>query len=240
MRITYMKGQNMKTSIKIAGMMCMLGVLGVSPAFAVGPRVMMREVREEVRENMASRPGFMNKVLSMKGRAAVGQATLSTKSGTTLTVTTKDGKTYTVNTDTSTQFRRRFWGKSSLDEMTVGDTLDIIGQWTDDAHTSILAKLVRDTSIQKRFGVFFGTVTSVSSTGWVVQTINRGSQTVTVTGSTKFINRKGSAITQADIVVGHKVRVRGLWDNKSNTITGVTEAKDFTLPVVSATPTPTP
>lgn len=217
----------MNQSIKIAGVVFVLGVISMTPAFAVSPRALFRE---DVRENVATRPGSEGKQFSLKGRAAIGRGTLTAKNGTTLTVTGQDGKIYTVNTDGNTQLRRRFWGKGTLDEMNTGDILSIIGQWTDDAHTTILAKLVRDTSIQKRFGVFFGTVTSVTGSGWAMNTINRGTQTVTITSTTKLINRKGQMIVQSDIVAGHKVRVRGLWDNKSNTITEVTEAKDFSLP----------
>ena len=65
----------------------------------------------------------------------------------------------------------------------------------------------------------------------------RADQTVTVTSSTEFENRKGETITQTDVKVGHKVRVRGLWDRTLNTVTEVTNVKDFNLPVVTATVT---
>ena len=212
----------MNQLLKVIGTSLVLSTL-VIPVFAEGRLGLRQEVRE------ATRPGLFGKLFNKKGRAAIGRATLTAKNGTTLTVTSEDGKTYTVNTDSNTQFRRRFWGKSSFDEMNTGDIIAIIGQWTDDAHTTIQAKLVRDTSIQKRFGVFFGTVTSVTSTGWVMNTINRGSQTVTVVSSTKIVNRKGDTLTQTQVLVGHKIRVRGLWDNKANTVTEVKEVKDFTL-----------
>ena len=122
--------------------------------------------------------------------------------------------------------------------MKVGDTVNVIGLWADDAHTTINAKLVRDISIQKRFGVFVGVVKSLLPTGWVMSTVSekRGDQTVTVSGNTKFVNRKEETITQADVVAGHRVRVKGLWDRVANTVTDVTQVKDFSLP---AKPTPT-
>lgn len=61
----------------------------------------------------------------------------------------------------------------------------------------------------------------------------RGDQTVTVSASTKFVNRKEDAITQEDVAVGHKVRVKGLWDKDANTVTEVTHVKDFNLPLKS-------
>lgn len=222
----------------------------IHPAYAIGNQFQVRnEVRETVKENIketvrddfrkvtSTPPGFLKRFFG--NRAVLGNASLTAKNGTTLTVT-KDGKTYTVQTDGNTQLRRRFWGKSSLDEMQIGDMLNITGTWTDDAQTTIKAKLVRDVSIQKRFGVFIGNVTSTSSTGFVMNTVNRGMQTVTVGSTTKYIGRNQQAINFSDIATGHRVRVRGLWDNKSNTITDVSQVKDYNLPPkVTSTPTPT-
>lgn len=199
-----------------------VGILSVAPAFAL-----------DLKDKVGSRPGLLRQVFDKKGKAAIGTGTLKSKSGDTAPATlvvTKDGKDYTVNVDASTQLRRRFWGKATLAEFTVGDTLNVIGQWADDAHTTINAKLVRDASIQKRFGVFVGKVTSLSGSGWVMDTVHRGSQTVTVGSSTKFVNRRGEAVTQVDVALGHRVRVKGMWDNKLNTITEVTHVKDYSLP----------
>jgi len=237
LRIIYRERGYMNKLVKMTGITVVLGVVLATPVFALGSRALFRA---DAHPNIATHPGVLGKIFNANGRAALSQATLTAKNGTTLTVTGTDGKTYTVNTDGTTQFRRRFWGKSSLDEMNTGDKVDIIGKWTDSADTTIQAKLVRDTSIQKRFGVFFGSVTSTTGSGFVVATINRGSQTVTIDSTTKLLNRKGATIAQSDIAAGHKVRVRGLWDNTANTITQVTEVKDFSLPVVTTTPTPTP
>jgi hypothetical protein len=185
-------------------------------------------IRDETRENIGTKTGTKKELLQTH---AVGKGTISGINGTILTIIAKDGKTYTIQTDDKTQFRRRFWGKSSLSEMSVGDMVNGIGKWMDDAHTTILARLIRNTSIQKYNGVFFGTVQSLTVTGWVMSTVNRGSQTVTVSSSTKFINRKEQAISQSDILIGHIVRVRGMWDRTASTITEVAVAKDFSLPV---------
>ncbi len=232
-----------KMSYKV-GALIIAGILGlqaVTPVFAVEPR---KDFREDLRETIAqagSRPGLLRNFLMNKGRAAVGSGTISAITGTTLTVKAKDGKQFTILTDDKTQFRRRFWGKSSLSEMNVGDMVNVIGRWTDDAKTTIQARLVRDLSIQKRNGTFFGTVQSVSASGFVMQTLKRGTLTVTVSASTKFVNRKGKAIAQSDVVVGHRVRVKGLWDSKLSTLTEVAQVKDFSLPVKpSVTPKSTP
>ncbi len=222
-----------------------LSLMMVGPVYAetrVEARAQIKaDIKADREDKSGTRPGLL-KDLVKRGRAAIGSGTLTAKSGTTLTIT-KDGKTYTVLTDSKTQFRRHFWGKGALDEMQVGDTINIIGVWTDEAKTTIQARLVRDVSIQKRNGIFFGTVQSVTSTGWVMTTIQRGNQTVTVSSSTKFVDRREQGIAQSAIVVGHKVRVRGLWNKANSTITEVSHVKDFSLPVKptsTSAPTPTP
>lgn len=222
--------------------------LFVSSAFAIGPKTFLGDMPEKA----GSRPGLLKKIFNIKTKAAIGTCTVATIVDTTLTCT-KDGTTYTILTDDKTQLRRRFWGKSSLSEILVGHVINVIGTWTDDTHTTIQARLVRDTSIQKRFGVFFGTVTSLLGSGWVMDTPRRGSQTVTVGASTQIVNRKEEIILQADVAVGHRVRVKGLWDSINDTITEVTKVKDFSLPPAptvtatvtaaatpAATATPTP
>ncbi len=231
-----------------------VAVTAVSPVFAeskvelkVQNRIQTRQTireevktfKEEVKDKIASKVGEIKKFLGV--RTTLSRATIKSINGAVITVD-KDGKSYTVNTGTfdkcSTQYRRRFWGKGSLSEMVTGDSVNVFGLWTDENKTAVNACLIRDISIQKRFGVFFGEVRSVSSTGFVMSTVSekRADQTVSISSSTKLINRKEQTISQGDIQVGHKVRVSGLWDNQANTVTEVTKVKDFSLPVV---PTPT-
>lgn len=162
-------------------------------------------------------------------------------------VTAKDAASITVDNggvsvkvdiQANTHFRRKFWGASSLAEISVGDSVDVVGRWTSEDKTEIKAVLIRDLSVRKRFGVFFGTVKTITDTGFVMTTIQRGEETVTL-DSAKLIDRTGKTITAADIQVGQKVRVRGTWDSANFTITGVSEVKDFSLPPFAST-SPTP
>lgn len=182
-------------------------------------------VREKIRENIQK--NFP--------RAALGTGKLTAINGSTLTVD-KDGKSYNVNTGTfdkcTTKFKRRFGGDSNTSEMSVGDIVNVIGYFTNEEKTTINACLIRDTSIQKRRGGFIGKVVSLTDTGWVMTTLSqkKANQTVTVDSSTKFIDRRGQTISKTDIVVGHRVRIKGLWNNDNNTVTEVTHVKDFSLP----------
>lgn len=206
------------------------GALVFAPSFALASD-------KDNDDKAGTRPGLL-KMFENTGRAAIGSGVVKSK-GTGSIVVTKDGKDITVNVSDKTQFRRRFWGKGTFDEIQVGDTVNVIGRWTDDTHTAINAVLIRDLSIQKRLGVFFGTVKSINSSVWVITTMKRGEQEVTVSGTTKFTNRKDETINASDVLVGHRVRVRGLWDKTKSTITEVSQVKDFDLPVKPA-PTATP
>lgn len=146
--------------------------------------------------------------------------------------------------DEKTLLLRRFFGKSNFDEMHGGDRVTVVGIWDNEEKTGVLATLIRDFSIEKRGGVFFGDVVSVNDSTWIIHT-KRGSLTVTLSSSSNIINRRGSSIRESDVLPGHRIRVKGVWDSSSNTIGEVTEIKDFSLPVkpsgtATATTTPAP
>lgn len=190
-------------------------------------------------------PPALGKILK-KTRMAIASGEITGIDGTTLTIKKNDAS-YTVLTGEfekcTTKFRRRFWGEGSLSEYSVGDKVNVYGLWQNEEKTTIEACVIRDLTIQKRFAVFVGDVVSLTSGGWVMTTLSdkRSNQTITVTSTTKFTNRKMETITQADIQVGHRVRIKGLWNRTANTVTDVTSVKDFSLPMrVTGTPTPTP
>lgn len=151
-------------------------------------------------------------------------------------ITVLDGTTsIKVDLASNIHYRRRFWGKSSLNEIHIGDRLDIVGRWINEEKTEVSAVLIRNLSIRKRVGVFFGTVKNSIDTGFSITTIHNGNESVLIDSSTKLIDRNGEIITEKEILEGHKIRVRGLWDSVNSAITEVTEIKDFSLPI-QATP----
>lgn len=146
----------------------------------------------------------------------------------------KDEKTYQVNITEKAQLRRHFGGKSSLSEFSVGDEVNVIGRYTDETKSTIEAVLIRNKSIQKRWGLFFGEVLLKEGTFLTIKTVNRGDLKVNIVNSTKLINRRKQVITLNDIQVGHRIRVKGVWDRDLREIRETEEIKDFSLP-----PTPT-
>jgi len=121
-----------------------------------------------------------------------------------------------------------------LSEFSVGDEVNVIGRYTDETKSTIEAALIRNRSIQKRWGVFFGEVLSKEGNVLTLKTINCGELKVYWTDDTKIINRREESISLNNIEVGHRVRVKGVWDRDLREIREADEIKDFSLP-----PTPT-
>ncbi len=147
-----------------------------------------------------------------------------------------DGKTYQINISKTTNLVREFGGKSSLTEFSVGDKIMVFGKFTDSSKTTIDANTIRNISIQKRWGAFFGKVTTINSDNFVMTTIERGTQTVYF-GTAKFVNRKEVSIIYGDVKIGDRVRVKGVWDKTLNKINEVMQVKDFSLPIITPTQT---
>lgn len=203
---------------------------------ATRPGQVRKEVRQEIKEDRKELRQDVKTLKKMVGtRQALVKATLTAKGGdtapTTLTVT-KDGKTFTINVTANTQFRRRFGGKGSLMDLQINDIIDVTGKWADEAQTTIEAKVVRDESVQRRLAVFVGKVKTVSGSTIVIETVARGSQTITVGTTTKIISRKETPLLLADIKEGHVIRVKGLWNNQLNTVSDVSNIKDYSLPII--------
>jgi plastocyanin len=154
------------------------------------------------------------------------KAQLAAISGNVLTVTAKS-KTFTVNVTDKTKLLRNFGSKSNLAEFSVGNILQISGKLTSDA--TIDAKIIRNTSIQKRRATFTGLIDSVDATAqkFVLKPNTRTTITVSVTTDTK-ITQKGVVKTFADLVVGTKVTTSGMWDKSNNTLTEVTKINILT------------
>ena len=202
-------------------------------SFAIGSTIRLerKELKKEFKgEVKGLRDEFKKKLEDLKSQVAkIIGGEITAISGTSLTVN-KDAKTYTVNTDANTHFQRHYWGKSSLAEFSVGNKVNVQGKFTDDTKITVLARLIRNLSIMKRHGVFLGDVTVKNSDNFIINSKQRGDQTVYFTGSTKFVKRNEETMTYAGLQVGQRVRIKGLWDKSVNKITEVVQVKDISLP----------
>lgn len=165
------------------------------------------------------------KALGLRARIT---GTISSINGNNLTVSANN-KSYQVEITDKTALRRKFWGKANLSEFFPGDQVNVIGRFTDSSGTIINAVLVRDTSVQIRWGVFLGDVVSKTNDNFVIKITNHGNQTVYFDSNTKFVNSSEKAINYSDLQAGNRVRVKGTWNNKFNTIKSVSEVKDFSV-----------
>ena len=88
------------------------------------------------------------------------------------------------------------------------------------------AKLVK---IQKHRRVFIGIIKSLrpETAELVLTTQKRGDQSVAPDKNTKYVNIKMKAIKFEDFQIGHRIRVKGTWDNKLNQIFEVTQIKTY-------------
>lgn len=174
--------------------------------------------------------------------------TLTAMSSTTAPATLSlqvDTTTYTVTIGTTTDMVRKFNGDSSLIEFALGDTLQVEGTLTG---TTIAATEIKDISIQRRGGSFWGSIISIDTTAqtFVLDPTSPGrnlvNQTITVNSATKVFqgNREG---TFADLAVGMRVKVIGLWRKSAHTVVAdrvliqLTEVKG-TVKAIDSTSTP--
>lgn len=193
-----------------------------------------KEIRETVKEEVKEKnenlfervKNFIKKKVRFDARIT---GTIATIGENTMTVTGDGDKTYTLNLTSETKLVRRFGGKSELSEFSVGNKVNVFGKYTDDTQTTIDVKLIRNVSIQKKWGVFFGKVTSKGDESLVIESSNRGTQTVFIEGA-ELKNRNEESIVYGDIEVEHRIRVKGMWDRSTNEITEVNEIKNFSIP----------
>ena len=160
--------------------------------------------------------------LTDNGKVIVRGAKITAINGTSLTATTTWGSvvmSWTVNTDNSTNFVRRFGGSSGVSEMAVGDIISFKGNLVSGTASpvTVLAKTLKDWSIQKKNATFEGNVSSITGTSFVLARNNNTSVTVNTTSATQ-ITKGNLAGVFADITVGAKVSTTGIFNNLTNVL----------------------
>lgn len=216
-----MKLRNFKQVAPVVGLAGYLA-LGVVSTNAISPE-MRREAAREWKTEV--------KVVKKANRPILMNADVTGINGTVIAAA-RDGKTYTINTTTSTLFARRFGGKSSISEFTVGDKINVRGTTVDDTGLVINATYIKDISIFKRQAAFTGIVKSISENTMVITTTSKGDQTMVLDTETKLVNKNGKAIAKDQIMVGDKVSVFGVWNANQNRMIETDRVRDMSLPRV--------
>lgn len=116
----------------------------------------------------------------------------------------------------------------------MGDKVNVTGNFINSSKTIMEATLIRNLSIVKRRGVIFGTITAVGGNTLTIKPKDHVLQKVTVTSKTSYVDRSESKLLFSQLKVGDQIRVKGMWDRGTNTVTEVTQIKDFSQPLTGS------
>jgi hypothetical protein len=131
----------------------------------------------------------------------------------------KGGKTYTVSAGSAKIVRGTGEKKIKFSNLKEGDVIKIEGSFDGE---SVTATRIRDYSYNdKRYAIFYGKISSLdeSASTFKISTLDRGSQNVTVIGTTDIENKDNDDINLSDLNEDDRVLLRGKWSDKYNTIT---------------------
>ena len=155
---------------------------------------------------------------------------LQTLSGTTgpARLTVRAGSTtVTVAVPATTEFERRYNGRSSLDELTAGDRITAYGSFERGSTTTFDARQIKDWSIQRAYTRVVGSVATVQN-GIVTLRVARGrsehsayrhGEDVWVTLPSSAIVASGSVAVRVNAVQpGVRILVLGLYDRASRSL----------------------
>lgn len=192
------------------------------------------EIKNEIREkNQGVFDQIKNQIKEKLNLNAKIEGVIESIENNSLMIKNNKGDSYKVEITDNTKLIRRFGAKSSLNEFRSGDQVIVFGKYTSDDKKTVEARLVRNLSIQKRWGVFFGEVISQSDTSFVIKTINRGELTVYFNNQTKFLSHDKQSISFKDLKVNDRVRIKGVWDKDLKELREVDEVRVFPKPSIT-------
>ncbi len=148
-------------------------------------------------------------------------------------------KEVTLIVDANTKFVRKYWGKSSLEELTIGDKLDVRVKTNEDG--TVTATLVKDDTLHWTWKVHNGVIEGLDATAkiFTLKQRNGVSAKVLVNDKTKIWVPPYSATgsTFADLKDGQIAHVRGIINSKTKVITASYIRVGIVKPVEVATST---
>lgn len=130
-------------------------------------------------------------------------------------------KEVTVLVDAKTKFVRKYWGKSSLGELTIGDKLDVTVKTNEDG--TVTASRVKDNTLQWTWKVHNGVIEDLDATAktFTLKQNEKKSVKVLVNDKTKILvpPYSSTSSTFADLQNGQIAHIRGTINNKTKVIT---------------------
>lgn len=160
----------------------------------------------------------MSVMINASGRAQLNGTVVSVAS--TSVVVKSWGGNWTVDTSgPDVKILRRFGGASNLAEFVAGDYVSVLGTVSDSATWTIVAKNVRDMSIQARNASFTGTISNLNGNSFTLSTKGRGNVAVTLAADAKISIVGSTSTGAAALANGMTVGVSGVWDRTQSTVT---------------------
>jgi hypothetical protein len=201
-----------------------LGVLSASALLVLSANSAFADTNQDEHARVQAVGSTLEVHINHNGTVLARGAKVASIGTSTITATQTWGSymsTWVVDVSPATQFIRRAGGASSLAEVSVGDYISFSGVLDpSQPQGTVIAKVVKDFSIQKTSAKFTGSVVSksASTTSFVLNTKERGDITVSLSSLTTV--QKGTvAATFADIAVGDKIsKASGVWDTALNTL----------------------
>ncbi|MEK7188113.1 MAG: DUF5666 domain-containing protein [Patescibacteria group bacterium] len=180
------------------------------------------ESHQEVKAHTSVAPSIPSNTsleIGQNGRVNISDARVMNISGSVITATTSWGgftMVWTINVNGNTNFNARYGGVLNLENIAPGDHISVKATITGNGPT-VLASAITDLSMQRRNATFLGTITSINSgaQSFVVNTKERGSQTILVSSSTKFL---GTLNNFSALTIGAKVQTSGIWNSDQNSL----------------------
>lgn len=166
--------------------------------------------------NFRARPAFFNKAKLV----AVADKALTVDYNKSI---------YKILINEQTRLMRRYGGVAKLEEFKANQLLLISGKRI--SPDTIEAKYIFNWSIEKYQGAYVGVIDSISLDNAVVilKTTSRGPLTIRLEEGSKILHRNDEK-SLADLVVGAKVVVTGLWDKQAKTITEIQKIVVLIMP----------
>lgn len=214
--------------------------------FSAGARVWAAEpqkiqARKEARTELNNlRTEFKNKKAEILARlkekfpgllpAGFNQAKVKTVGTDSLTVE-YNNQEITLKLTDKTQILRRYGGKAALSEIKEGDLVSARGDWQDDYQAVLIVRVLRDLSIQQRPVTFWGKIKALNADAKTFTlTVGKRGDIQVDAKAAKIVNRNEKTLDFSALAEGHRVRVSGLWDGKTN-LTQVRLIKDWSVSV---------
>lgn len=147
-----------------------------------------------------------------------GIGTVTAVDGDVITATTKkhDKVTWKIATDSDTTFAYK--GDKTID---VGDRIAVAGDVTDKDGDSRSIDATYVLVVDADYAMAHGTITDVDEKGNTVtiETKHQGDVTVAIDSDTAIVDEDGDDGVFADLVVGAKVRITGMWNSLHDIVT---------------------